>query len=399
MSVTHIVAACASAFAFTTAAPPILTAQRVEVLVENPLELERRDETISIAWSALRGALPTVAADRVRVVDPITAREITTQAIDANGDGQPEELLFQTSFWPLESKRFAVEARAPAVAGAPRVHVKYVDERSDVAWESDRIAYRTYGQKLWALENLHSSGIDVWTKRTRALVLDKWYAKGPGGYHVDIGEGADFYRVGPTLGTGGTAIWRNDTLHRGENFARHRILATGPVRAIVELEFDPWNAGDVRVTETKRISIDAGSHLFRQESIFRAQGVSELAVAVGFVKRAGVVGSTSRSNTWAWVSGWGPIEPVTGGHGELGTAALVEGARLTEVRETADHYIAVMRVQPGTPVAYYAGAGWSASGDFDAAGAWWAYLDERAQRLASPVRVSLLREGRVVPSR
>jgi pectinesterase len=398
MTLFRLVTTCVGVLALSVAAPHAVAGQRVEVLVENLLDLERRDETISIAWGVLRQALPAVAEDRVRVVDPVTAREITTQVVDDNGDGQPDELLFQTSLWPLESKRFAVEAGRRTAVPTPRVHVKYVDERSDVAWESDRIAYRTYGQKLWALENLHSSGIDVWVKRTRALVLDKWYAKGQGGYHIDTGEGADFYRVGPTLGTGGTAVWRNDTLYRAENFARHRILATGPIRAVFELEFDPWDAGGVRVTETKRISIDAGSHLFRQESIFRAQGVSELAIAVGFVKRDGVVGSMSRGRAWAWVSGWGPIERVTGGHGELGMATLVERERLAAVRETADHYVAVMRVRPGTPVVYYAGAAWSASGDVDGPTGWWAYLDERAQRLASPVRTTLMREGRVVPA-
>ena len=50
------------------------------------------------------------------------------------------------------------------------MHVKFVPERTDVAWESDRIAYRTYGQLLWQLENLHTSGVDVWMKRTRNLV-------------------------------------------------------------------------------------------------------------------------------------------------------------------------------------------------------------------------------------
>ena len=125
--------------------------------------------------------------------------------------------------------------------------------------------------------------------------------------------------------------------------------------------------------------------------------MSELPVAVGFVKREGVVGSTNRASAWAWVSGWGPIERVTGGHGELGLAALVEHSRLIDVRETPDHYVAVMRARPGTPVEYYAGAGWSASGDFDGPADWWSYLDAYARRLAAPVRVTLLREGRVVP--
>ncbi|HJU67477.1 MAG TPA: DUF4861 family protein, partial [Gemmatimonadaceae bacterium] len=380
MTPARLAGACALAVAAIW--PRVVASQGVEVLVENSLDLERRDETIVIPWAALRQALPAATATRVRMIDPVTSREITTQVVDANGDDQPDDLLFQASFWPLETKRFVVEARAPSAAAVPRVHVKYVDERGDIAWESDRIAFRTYGQKLWTLENLHSSGIDVWVKRTRALVLDRWYAKGQGGYHTDTGEGADFYRVGATLGGGGTAIWRNDTLYRAENFARHRIRATGPIRAIVDLEFDPWNAGGVRVTETKRISIDAGSQLFRQESIFRAEGTSELPVAVGFVKRDGVIGSTGRGSAWTWVSGWGPIERVTNGHGSLGLAALVEAKNLIDVRETADHHVAVMRARPGAPVVYYAGAGWSASGDFDDPSDWWSYLDRFAQRLA-----------------
>ena len=57
-----------------------------------------------------------------------------------------------------------------------------------------------------------------------------------------------------------------------------------------------------------------------------------------------------------------------------------------------------LSLEPGTAVVSYAGAGWSASGDFDGPSDWWSYLDQFAQRLASPVRVTLLRDGRAVPA-
>lgn len=36
---------------------------------------------------------------------------------------------------------------------------------------------------------MSSSGIDVWNKKTRALIVEKWYAKGHDSYHVDTTSG------------------------------------------------------------------------------------------------------------------------------------------------------------------------------------------------------------------
>ena len=49
-------------------------------------------------------------------------------------------------------------------------------------------------------------------------IVEKWYEKGHDSYHRDTGEGADFFDVGQTLGAGGTAIWRDDTIYRAWNF-------------------------------------------------------------------------------------------------------------------------------------------------------------------------------------
>lgn len=365
------------------------------IRVENPAQLERRDETVALGWAELRRQLPAIAPGRVRLLDPSTRGEIVSQAYDADADGQPDSLLFQVNLMPGASVSYQIEAAAPSAPARPRVHVKFVPERTDVAWESDRIAYRTYGQLLWQLENLHTSGVDVWMKRTRDLILDKWYSAGHDSYHVDKGEGADFFRVGSTLGGGATAIWRDGKLHRAENFAKHRIIADGPIRAAFELEFDPWDAAGLRVTETKRISIDAGQNLYRQESVFRAAdgSAADITYAVGFTKRKGLVGSMSRANAWAWLSGWGPVDRTTGGHGDLGTAVMLERSRLVEWKETDDHYVAIATARAGLPVIHYIGAGWTPSGDFDHAEDWWAHLDAQAQRIAAPLRVTVGREG------
>lgn len=379
-----------------TAATALAQAPALEVRVENKLPIARASETVALSWAVVARELPGVAPARVRVSERISEKELTTQALDANADGQPDSLLFQIDLAAGEVRAFVISAAAPATKPVARVHAKFVPEREDVAWESDRIAFRAYGKKLWELENLHTNGIDVWPKRTRNLVLDAWYAKGHDGYHVDTGEGADFYQVGPTLGTGGTAIWQDSKLYRGDNFLSHRIVADGPVRAIFELEYGPIDAGSRRVVERKRVSIDGGHYFFRQQSTFTGQGPQPLQVAVGLVKRPSMIGSTSKVRDWAWLTGWGPIEPRTRGHGDLGTAVLMEKSQLFDTRELDDHYVAIGNVQQGAPLISYVGAGWTSSRDFESAEDWWREVDSFAQRLGSPLAVVITKNGRIV---
>lgn len=384
-------------------ASPLAAQQRGALVVhtENALAAERRDETISLAWPALRQAIPTLQANRVRVVDAGSGAEIVSQPVDNNADGTTDELLFQTSYQPGEARDFIVEPVAPTARPKPRVHALHDAHRDDVAWESDRIAFRIYGQGLWQakeFEPLVSSGVDIWPKRTRDLIVDAWYAKGHDQYHRDTGQGADFYSVGETLGAGGSAVWRNNTLYRAKNFKTHRIIADGPIRAIFELDYEPWDAGGVQVSETKRVSIDAGQNFFRQEITYRAPNNDEIPYAVGTVKRQGIVGASNRSGPWAWVTTWGPTERKNGGHGSLATAVLMEKSRMVDSRETADHYLAIANARPGVPAVQYVGAGWTASGDFDTVEDWWRATDAFAARLASPVKVTLRRDGAALPA-
>jgi pectinesterase len=163
------------------------------------------------------------------------------------------------------------------------------------------------------------------------------------------------------------------------------------VRAIFELSYQPWDAAGLRVTETKRIALDAGHNLNHVVSTFRDAGSSSAAIpwVSGIVKRAGVVGSESKANSWAWLAEWGPILPKDGGHGDLGIGILMPRDAVDDWKETKDHYLAVSHAQSGVPVDYYIGAGWTDSGDFHDVRDWWHYLDEQAQRIASPIAVTV----------
>ncbi len=358
------------------------------VQATNALAITRNDEVVSIPWSVIAGALPAATAAKVRVRDEGSGAEVMTQAFDADGNGSPDSLLVLTDFRGKETRRFLIDAVAPA-AWKPRTAVRHDDPRDDMAWESDRLAWRIYGQGLKKTASaMSSSGVDIWVKKTRDLVVEKWYAKGHDEYHIDTGEGADFYDVGETLGAGGTALWAGDSLVRADNFTSWKVITTGPIRTVFTVEYPEWRAGSLAVSQTKRIIIDAGSNLFREESVFHAPaGTRDIPYVVGELKRTGMVGTMSTTNTWAWLTGWGPTTPKKGGDGEIGTALLLPKSRLRDWKETPNHYLAVTYATPNVPVVHYSGAGWTLSGDFRDVRDWWKYLDEFAQRLASPIAV------------
>ena len=134
-----------------------------------------------------------------------------------------------------------------ALAAVPqpivKTYARQISERyRDMAWESDRIAHRMYHQDLIPAEGTVSSGVDVWVKSTRALVINKWYKNGD--YHNDHGEGLDDYRVGRSRGCGGLGIWDGHTYYVSSNYSSARIITTGPVRSEFELTYDAWEAGE-----------------------------------------------------------------------------------------------------------------------------------------------------------
>ena len=370
------------------------------VRVSNALSIARPDETVAIAWTAVTASLAGALPGRVRVLDDATGGEVVSQVVDNDGDGRTDELIFQASFSAGETKKFTVQAAAPAAPPAvARVYVAHMAERDDMAWESDRIAFRMYGQGLWKVDSLNSSGIDVWVKRVRTPIVEKWYAKGHDLYHRDTGEGADFFDVGETLGLGGTAVWKDGKMYRATNFKTWRIIANGPVRAIFEMEYEPWNANGLVVRETKRIAIDAGQNMNRVTSTFRtvsgtASGTGDVPFTTGIVKRKGVIGSTSRAQAWAWITHWGLMSPKDGGHDNLGIAVMLPKERLDDWKETDTHYLALSHATSGEPVTYFIGAGWTGSGDFRDVTDWWTYLDAFAQRAGSPLVVTVVAGGR-----
>jgi len=250
-----------------------------------------------------------------------------------------------------------------------RAFGRHVSERmDDFAWENDRIAFRMYGPALQATGEI-SSGIDVWVKSTRRLVIDKWYKQND--YHHDHGEGLDYYKVGPSRGCGGIGIWDGEQLHVSKNWTEFKVLENGPDKVVFELTYAPWKAGDRTVREVKRITLAAGSNLNRIESRLESDPPGALIVGIGITDRGGEGGRVWTDRKRGILAYWEPAHPE---HGHVACGVIVDPTRLVDIRRAVGHHLVLVKVEPGEPLVYHAGAGWSKSGDFKDAESWIEYL-------------------------
>lgn len=244
----------------------------------------------------------------------------------------------------------------------------------DLLWENDRIAYRIYGRALEKAEPPSTSGIDAWGKRVRWPYMDRQLRTGD--QHADHGEGLDFYNVGTGRGAGGLGVWYDNKLWTSRNYVRPRILRAGPDVADFAVDYEPWPVDTLRmVRETRRFTLPSGTNFTKLTSTIASDSAADLIVGIGISKRpvnGGQLGEATRDAAAGRLTWWGPPD---GDKGRMAAAVIVDPAAFAGFAEDADNLLVLVRVSPGRPFVYYAGAAWDRGGDFATRGAWQAYVD------------------------
>lgn len=372
--------------------------QRATVRVTNPdSSLARPGEVVVIPFAEVRKLIPDVKMHHVAIRDAkggLVPLQVTNFLPD-DRRALYDDLVFQVNFAAGEKEAvFSVETTDEPVAPFPAlVSARYVPERlDDFAWENDRLGHRIYGQGLATAaaggSRMISSGLDVWSKKVRYPIVDRWYNKGHDAYHVDTGEGQDLYSVGTTRGCGGTGIWEGDRLWVSHNWKTQHVLANGPIRAVFDIGYDAWQAGPRWVTESKRFIVDAGRNLDEIVSTFTVQKDAAIVVAVGIGKPSDAkVTKVTRDEKGRFLSVW---QTYPKGGSSIGCGiVLPPDAEFAGFAEDDQNYLVLAKVKSGTPLRYYAGAAWDRSGDFADVAAWEAYLSAFSTRLQSPVKAVL----------
>ncbi len=371
----------------TTMSPP---AGGKTVVVENPLDVARPAETVSVKWADL-GLRPGDTA--VRVWDVAACVPVAFQ-----DDAKRGALLFSTALAAKETRTFRIlsDASLPQADLSIVCWSQYLPERmDDFAWENDRFGARAYGpvimQPAPAGQKLVSSGIDIINKCVPYPVLHRWFVErtGEGSYHRDHGEGMDNYKVGPSRGCGGLGARGADGWAFSVNWSKAKMIQCGPVRTEFELTYPAWGGfGE----ETRRVTLDRGQFFAHYRPRFRGQAPAGVQVGPGLDCGAARQhdGQIARDLAAGWIANWEPDGVDGADTGSIATAVLLDPADAPAATATDALGCEYLFPSAGrTSLGYWAGATWSGAGAVKDAKAWHALVRDFATALRNPIKVSI----------
>ncbi|MFW0739676.1 DUF4861 family protein [Flavobacterium sp. T12S277] len=360
--------------------PITLVAQtKATVILQNNSAFDRKETVVAIPWKTVLSSYPKIDTANFVVLNPLTKKQISYQ-LEHHGNAAIQNLLVQIDLKAKASLNLSIQKGKPEVF-AVKTYARYVPERlDDFAWENDKIAFRAYGKALEKTEG-DAYGYDVWVKRTDKLVVNDRYKRND--YHIDHGDGLDYYHVGHTLGAGNMAPYVKDTIRYSGNYHQWKILDKGPLRTTFQLTFDSWNAGGIKVKATKIISIDAGSQLNRIENIYTFDDKNPLPVVVGIIRRekAGILSLNEQQGIMGY---W---EPAFDKEGTTGLGSILT-TPATIMWVNKEQLLTKTYVKNNEPLVYYTGAVWDKAGKITTAKQWFSYLDHFNEELKNPLTIS-----------
>ncbi len=345
-----------------------IKAQSKSVILEvaNKSKMAYTHKVMEIPWASILQKWETIDTSKLIVLDAATQEQIIFQ-LDINTNNQIQNLLVQLSIPPSQSSKILL-TYGNRKNFTTKTFGRYVPERKeDFAWENDRIAFRMYGKELEKTPAEMGYGMDVWVKRTERMILNERYKRGE--YHIDHGDGMDYYHVGYSLGAGSMMPIYHDSIYYSKNYVSYKVLNNGPLRTTFQLIYDAWSVGANTVKATKTISLDAGSQFNKITVDYDGVQDSVWQVAAGLVLREGK-GIKYEDEQNGIMAYW---EPMHGADGTTGVACIFTNP-VNKMIEQKGQLLAKSNTSSRHSITYYAGAVWDRAGLIKNADEWIAFV-------------------------
>jgi Domain of unknown function (DUF4861) len=346
----------------------------VKIAVENPTNSARVAADVVLSIPDLRKVVPdftpgsalvtcTSAATLEQDATMVGSMELPSQVDDLDGDGKGDEIAFQINLGPHQTRIVTISyGEADRILRLRNQYPEHTNalfssKIEGLGWESARIAFRVYFDPR--------NDIDIYGKRQRSLQL-KLYASPDYPYHDESPEGQDIFRVGESMGIGAAAAWVEGKVVKAANVRERkwRIVSTGWVRTIVELEYGGWNLGRESITLRSRIMQWAGEHGFYHTITVVPPSSAEFVTGLPIKQDIALVKSIpDDQDNVAWPATWGEqvVAPgATATHAipgqNLGLAVLTN-TQSVEFANDHINYLFRFRLHDGK-ASWYAMAAW-----------------------------------------
>ncbi len=400
-----------------------------QITFENTLDVQRSDETIILQRADMEAKLGEIAQGMAPVLKN-AGELVPSQFDDLDSDGQWDEFVVNLDFDASESITLDIELVSvdtypefekrtnvrlgielddhtyqevdqyfapPGLEGFPTIA-----QGESVNWENDKMGFRNY----FDCRNVK----DLFGKLQPGLIIDKIHTPEMGDYHKLADWGMDVLHCGSSLGSGGLAILKNDSLIRlgSTEVYEYQKVIEGPVRSVFDLKYKGWDVDGEELEAVERISIYPGKYWFQSDvTVGGFSGDKQLAT--------GIVTSLLKNDPYAFDAGdnyraIATLDVQSLNDDELGMAVMVPKDEMTAIDRTTDinffelgyetvpakkfshvisetYYIA-QKIENKVPARHYFFAVWGLENPkWKEIDHFEAYINEEAEKLSHPIKV------------
>ena len=384
--------------------------KKIEVIVENPWNAEKVDEPVVIDLSSLGAGFTVKSAT---VFDG--TNEIPSQLDDMNGDTRADELAFVINLPASGKKTLNVTLSSlksdktyPARVYAEMLfrtskknkyakgYAIYADGASDTynvqhhhgaAFESELVAYRIYFNE--------KQTTDLYGKFHKGLELEEsqFY---PTGEQLKRGFGDDVIKINSSCGAGTLRGWdgTQSTLIKPVAVRGQRILASGPVRTIVDAEVKGWQYQNKELNMINRYTLYAGHRDAQVDVLFDAPLDKEV-FCTGVQNITGHADMFSDHNglVASWGTDWPVNDTVKYKKETVGLATYIPKKYVVKETSDKENFLYTISAPGKSSFRYYTSfTSCKETFGYPDKEKWFAYVQEWKKALEQPVKITVVKK-------
>lgn len=384
--------------------------KKIEVIVENPWNAEKVDEPVVIDLSSLGAGFTVKSAT---VFDG--TNEIPSQLDDMNGDTRADELAFVINLPASDKKTLNVTLSSlksdktyPARVYAEMLfrtskknkyakgYAIYADGASDTynvqhhhgaAFESELVAYRIYFNE--------KQTTDLYGKFHKGLELEEsqFY---PTDEQLKRGFGDDVIKVNSSCGAGTLRGWdgTQSTLIKPVAVRGQRILASGPVRTIVDAEVKGWQYQNKELNMINRYTLYAGHRDAQVDVLFDAPLDKEV-FCTGVQNITGHADMFSDHNglVASWGTDWPVNDTVKYKKETVGLATYIPKKYVVKETSDKENFLYTISAPGKSSFRYYTSfTSCKETFGYPDKEKWFAYVQEWKKALEQPVKITVVKK-------
>lgn len=384
--------------------------KKIEVIVENPWNAEKVDEPVVIDLSSLGAGFTVKSAT---VFDG--TNEIPSQLDDMNGDTRADELAFVINLPASGKKTLNVTLSSlksdktyPARVYAEMLfrtskknkyakgYAFYADGASDTynvqhhhgaAFESELVAYRIYFNE--------KQTTDLYGKFHKGLELEEsqFY---PTDEQLKRGFGDDVIKVNSSCGAGTLRGWdgTQSTLIKPVAVRGQRILASGPVRTIVDAEVKGWQYQNKELNMINRYTLYAGHRDAQVDVLFDAPLDKEV-FCTGVQNITGHADMFSDHNglVASWGTDWPVNDTVKYKKETVGLATYIPKKYVVKETSDKENFLYTISAPGKSSFRYYTSfTSCKETFGYPDKEKWFAYVQEWKKALEQPVKITVVKK-------